>query len=58
MLIIKRKKGQRVFIGEAVLTVLGIDKGIIKLGFEAPQEVIIRREELPVTFKTKKGSDK
>jgi len=47
MLILNRCKEESVIInGDIKITVLGIDRGYVKLGFEAPEEVVIVREEL------------
>lgn len=48
MLILTRSYEQSVIInGDIKVTVLGIDRrGTVKLGFEAPEDVIIVREEL------------
>jgi len=47
MLVLSRKEGERISIGpEIELTVLGIHKGRVKLGFLGPPEVPIHREEL------------
>ena len=47
MLILTRRKEQSVIInGDIKVTVLGVDRGHVKLGFEAPEEVVIVREEL------------
>jgi carbon storage regulator len=49
MLILSRKEGQRIYIGDdVILTVMGIDKryGQLKLGFEAPSHIKIIREEI------------
>jgi len=48
MLILTRSYEQSVIInGDIKVTVLGIDRrGTVKLGFEAPEEVVIVREEL------------
>ena len=47
MLILTRRKEQSVIIdGNIKITVLGVDRGVVKLGFEAPDEVVILREEL------------
>ena len=46
MLLIARKKGESIHIGdEVVVTVLEIRNGQIRLGFEAPRWVRIRRAE-------------
>ncbi|MBN2292312.1 MAG: carbon storage regulator CsrA [Pirellulales bacterium] len=47
MLVLSRKAGERVSIGPDVqVTVLGIHKGKVKLGFLGPPEVPIHREEI------------
>ncbi len=47
MLVLSRKAGERISIGpEIEVTVLGIHKGRVKLGFMGPPEVPIHREEL------------
>lgn len=51
MLVLGRRRGERVQVGENIfLRILEIKYNWVKLGFEAPQEVNIRREEvLPLT---------
>jgi carbon storage regulator len=47
MLVLNRKKGQRIIIGNQVeLTVLEVHGDRVKLGFSGPAEVPIHREEL------------
>jgi carbon storage regulator len=47
MLVLSRKDGQRVMIGpDVVVTVLEIRGDTVKLGFDAPSEVRILREEV------------
>jgi carbon storage regulator len=47
MLVLGRKVGERVKIGEGiVLTVVAVRGSQVRLGIEAPEEVTIRREEL------------
>ena len=47
MLIISRKLGQRIYIGEdVVITVTMIDEHRVGLGITAPADVIIDREEI------------
>lgn len=48
MLVITRKVGQRVFVGDnIVLTVSRIlPDGRVRIGIEAPREVVVTREEL------------
>jgi carbon storage regulator len=47
MLVLTRKDGQRIWIGEAVrLTVVAARNGQVRLAFEAPEGVTIDREEV------------
>ena len=47
MLVLSRKQGERVHIGGNVtITVLGVSRGVLKLGIEAPSRVRILRGEL------------
>lgn len=47
MLVLSRKEDQRIFIGnDIVLTVVAIIGDKVRLGFEAPPNVIIHREEV------------
>ncbi|MHC4698491.1 MAG: carbon storage regulator [Planctomycetota bacterium] len=50
MLILTRKAGERVVIGddghEVCITVVTTRQGAVQLGFEAPREIPIHREEL------------
>jgi carbon storage regulator len=47
MLVLCRKNGQRVRIGQFIeVTVLEIHNGRVKLGFSAPPEIPIHREEV------------
>ena len=49
MLILQRSKGEKVFIGENItVTITDIDyiSGRVKLGFDAPENIIIDREEV------------
>lgn len=47
MLVLTRKVGQRILIGDDItLTVVRIDGNQIRIGIEAPADVIVRREEL------------
>ena len=44
---LSRKKSERVFIGNnVVLTVVDIDRNKVRLGIEAPKDVMILRDEL------------
>ena len=47
MLVLSRKLGEKIFIGENIcITVVDIDRGKIRLGIEAPRDVPIFRQEL------------
>lgn len=47
MLILSRKLGEKIMIGESiVLTVVSIDRGKIRVGIEAPRSVEIHRQEI------------
>ncbi len=47
MLVLSRKQGERITIGDAVvLTVLSVEGSRVKLGFTAPEEVSIQRVEI------------
>lgn len=47
MLVLTRKVGQRILIGENVaITVVRVSQGTVRLGIEAPPETPIVREEL------------
>lgn len=46
MLVITRKVEQVIQIGNATVKVLGIERGRVKLGIEAPDDVKILRTEL------------
>ena len=48
MLVLSRKARERVMVGDnLVITVVEIRGDKVRLGFEAPEDVAIRREELP-----------
>ncbi len=47
MLVLSRKKGERICIGEEiVVTVLDLHKSQVRLGIEAPKDVDVFRAEL------------
>ena len=54
MLVLSRNIGERIMIGEdVVITIADIKKNKVRLGFEAPNECIIDREEV---FNRKKAN--
>ena len=47
MLILSRKKGQKLLIGDNIeITITDVDNGVVKIGVEAPKDISILREEL------------
>lgn len=47
MLVLSRKRCERIWIGESILlTVVALNKGEVRLAFEAPADVSIDREEV------------
>ena len=47
MLVLSRKVGEKVFIGENIaVTVVRINGGGVRLGIEAPSEMPVLREEM------------
>ena len=54
MLVLTRKAGQRILVGDSVrITVIELSPGVVRLGFEAPQDVPIYREEVYKAIGTK-----
>ena len=51
MLVLSRKLGEKIVIGDnIVLTVVKIDRNQIRLGIEAPRDVLVFREEMLAGF--------
>ena len=47
MLVLSRKVGEVITIGSSVtVTILGFDRGVIRLGIEAPKSVPVHRKEI------------
>ncbi len=47
MLILSRKLEEAIWLGDNIkIKIMGIEKGTVKLGIEAPSDVTILREEL------------
>lgn len=47
MLILSRKLDEAIWIGDNVkIKIMGIEKGTVKIGIEAPSDITILREEL------------
>lgn len=49
MLIVTRRKGERVMIGDSVVvTVADIKDGQVRIGIDAPKDITVHREEVYV----------
>lgn len=47
MLVLSRKVGEKIFIGEKIsVTIVRVAQGIVRIGIEAPDDLPILREEL------------
>ena len=47
MLILSRKMGESIHVGDSVIvTVLGVARGQVKIGIDAPRELSVHREEI------------
>ena len=48
MLVLTRKKNEQIMIGQEVtITILSIQGGKVRLGVQAPENISVRRIELP-----------
>ena len=56
MLILTRKRGERIIIGDIVITMLEINGNQARLGFEAPIEIAIHREEVHLKRQEKQNA--
>lgn len=47
MLVLSRNKGERIIIrDDIVITIVGVKGNTVRMGFEAPKDVTIHREEV------------
>ena len=47
MLILSRKMGESIHLGDTVtVTILGVTRGQVKIGIEAPRDVSVHRDEV------------
>ena len=52
MLVVTRKKGESLLIGEDIeISIVGIEKGSVKIAINAPKEMTILRKELYIEVK-------
>lgn len=55
MLILTRRRGEAVMIGESVkIVVLGIDGNQVRIGIEAPKNIPVHREEVHARIQREK----
>jgi carbon storage regulator len=59
MLVISRRKGESVMIGDDVtISILGNDKGNVKIGVTAPPETTVHREEVYMRIAKERNGEK
>lgn len=47
MLVLSRKIGEEIKIGNSVtITILGYDRGVVRIGIQAPRDVQVHRKEI------------
>lgn len=47
MLILSRKMGESIHVGDSVtVTILGVARGQVKIGIDAPRELTVHRDEV------------
>ena len=52
MLVVSRKAGERILIGDKIaVTVVKVAGGAVRLGVEAPAELAVMREELAIEIR-------
>jgi len=52
VLVLSRKVGESVLLGDKItITVMEVSKGVIKLGIDAPKDMLILRKELEEVVK-------
>jgi carbon storage regulator len=58
MLILSRKVGETIHVGDSVtVTVLGVARGQVKIGIEAPRDLTVHREEVYKRIQNEKSRD-
>ncbi|HEX3997618.1 MAG TPA: carbon storage regulator [Pirellulales bacterium] len=57
MLVLSRKESQRIRVGDSiVVTVVRLSGDKVRLGIEAPREMVVLREELDPAFRATGGT--
>lgn len=54
MLVLTRKQGEQVQVGDVVVKIISASRGRVKLGFDGPRTTTVRRTEIPVRAATGK----
>ena len=58
MLILNRRMGESIHLGDSVIvTVLGVARGQVKIGIEAPRELSVHRDEIYRRIQDEKSRD-
>ena len=58
MLILNRRMGESIHLGDSVIvTVLGVARGQVKIGIEAPRELSVHRDEICRRIQDEKSRD-
>ncbi len=47
MLVLSRRREEKIHIGDAVITVLAIEGNRVRIGIDAPEDVHVLRAEVP-----------
>ncbi len=47
MLVLMRKQGEEVQVGDVVVKIIAVHRGRVKLGFDGPRSTAVRRTEIP-----------
>jgi carbon storage regulator len=56
MLVLNRKLGERIFIcNDIVVTVVGVQGGRVKLGFDCPGHIPVHREEVHLRIREERA---
>jgi carbon storage regulator len=50
MLVLSRKKEEKIVVGNITITVVSIRLGSVKLGIDAPKDIPIQREEIRESY--------
>ncbi|MEK7591379.1 MAG: carbon storage regulator CsrA [Patescibacteria group bacterium] len=58
MLVLSRKRGERVMIGDIEVTILKIQGNRVRLGISAPREIPVHRQEVYLSTQAAKDNAK